>query len=103
MEIVIEKHKKAGPTLLYDAQWRETLCETLRMICDDVYDYPDKALRENIISKLTKAMEAAGKMAERLAYYEAKYNDTTGNNGANLPLIPNYRENKKRRRARMTK
>src|SRR4051812_30899125 len=103
MENLIEKHRDAKKTLMYDAYWREGICEVLRSIYDDVHDYPDKELKKKITKKLVRSMQMAAKMAERLAYYRETYSDKSGNLGIHLKNIPEYKEIKQKRRARIRK
>jgi len=101
MKQQIEAHRDAKETLMYDAHWKECICETLRSIYDDIHDYPDKKLKSSITKKLVQAMEMASKISERFAYYNQKYGEMeTGHRGKSLKLIPNYQQTKQRRRAR---
>jgi len=91
---------EARRTLIYDTHWKECICETLRVIYDQIQDYPDKELKEKITEHLVTAMVQATKMVNRLAYYRDTYKDETGSSGGNLKLIKNFKEIKKMRQKR---
>lgn len=95
--------KESKRSLIYYAHWKKGICETLRSIYDDIHDYPDKKLKKKITDKLVEAMLMATRMQTRLAYLRDTYNDMSGSQGDYLKLIPEYKQNKLRRKARIKK
>lgn len=71
----LNEREEARRTLIYDTHWKECICETLRLIYDQLHDYPDKELREKITESLVTGMVQATKMVNRLQYYLDTYKD----------------------------
>lgn len=91
---------RARRTLMYQANSHQCICETLRMIYDDVHDLPDKEKVERMRENLVDAVIMAKKMAERLDYYYKTYADKTGHSGKQLVGLQNTNQKLKMRRAR---
>ena len=73
------------------------ICETLRLIYDEIVDMKDKKKRETITKRLADAFMMGKKLTDRLRYYKNKYKDTTGKGGKGLIYIL---DTKKRRNMR---
>jgi len=91
---------RARRTLMYQANSHQCICETLRMVYDDVHDLKDKEKVERIRENLVDAVIMAKKMAERLDYYYKTYADKTGHGGKKLVGLQNTNQKLKIRRAR---
>jgi len=87
----------AKHSLLYGTNNKKHICETLRMICDEIYEMPNN---EKIMELLIDAMEMAKKMQNRLAYYQKTYKDNTGNKAINIIGLTGVRNRAKMRKAR---
>ena len=90
----------ARKSLIYGTNRFRCICETLRLIYDEIYDMKDLELKERITDLLVDAMVMGKKMHQRMAYYKTKYNDTTGHNAKNITRIPGSSARAKMRRAR---
>jgi hypothetical protein len=91
---------RARRTLMYQANSHQCICETLRMVYDDVHDLPNKEKVERMRENLVDAVLMAKKMAERLDYYYRTYADKTGNQGKKLVMLLDTNQKLKIRRAR---
>lgn len=99
--MITEKDLKlARKSLLYKSNSVESICETLRMIADKVYDYPDEKLKEEVIDLLVTAFAMSKKMNARLIYYHDTYNDTTGKAGKGVCYLPGSKERRQMRAER---
>lgn len=70
------QRKEAREGLTRGVNNKRNICETLRMICDEVYDMPEN---EIVMELLVDAYIMAKKMQDRLSYYQKAYKDNTGN------------------------
>ena len=100
MELSELERIRARRTLMYQANSHECICETLRMVYDDVHDLKDKEKVERMRENLVDAVVMAKKMADRLAYYHKTYVDKTGHGGKKLVSLPDTRKKLQIRRAR---
>ena len=91
---------RARRTLMYQANSHRCICETLRMVYDDIHDLPDKEKVDRMRENLVDAVLMAKKMAERLDYYYKTYADKTGKGGKKLVGLQNTNQKLKIRRAR---
>ena len=87
-------------SLIMSTNSRQCICETLRLIYDELHDYPDNVLKEKVVELLVDAMVMAKKMQNRLLYYKKTYNDGTGDDGANLKRLWGAGERRKLRKER---
>jgi hypothetical protein len=91
----------AKKTLIYGTNRFKCICETLRLIYDEIYDMEEGEKKEKITDLLVDAMVMGKKMHQRLEYYKTTYpQDTTGHNAKNLQRIPGSSARAKMRRAR---
>ena len=88
----------AKHSLIFGVNNKKHICETLRLICDEVYDKPGN---EKIMELLIDAMEMAKKMQNRLLYYQKTYNDNTGNKAINIIGLTGVNERCRIRKARV--
>lgn len=93
----IRERRIAEKSLIYRANNKKHICETLRLICDEVYDMPNN---ERIMELLVDAMVMAKKMQNRLAYYQKTYTDNTGNKAINIIGLEGVRARSKMRKSR---
>lgn len=100
MELNELQRIRARRTLMYQANSHQCICETLRMVYDDVHELKDKKKVERIRENLVDAVVMAKKMAERLDYYYKTYADKTGNQGKKLISLQNTAKKLAIRRAR---
>jgi len=96
--------KEAKESLIRGANNKKHICETLRLIYDEVYateitDQNAYSLKE-MEKLLIDAMMMAKKMQQRLSYYQKKYKDNTGNKGKHIGLT-GVRSKSKMRKARI--
>jgi hypothetical protein len=97
-----EKDRRtARKSLMYDCNRYLGICEVLRIIYDLIYDLKNKKLKEEITERLVDGMVMSKKIVDRLMYYKAEYNDTTGHNGKNIKRLWGARRRKKLRRRRL--
>ena len=75
-------------SLIRGTNKNQCICESLRLVYDEIIEMEDKEKKERITEHLVDCMVFAKKMADRLDYYKATYHDTTGSGGSNLPPIP---------------
>jgi hypothetical protein len=93
----LKERKKAFIRLTSEANRYKYICETLRLIYDEVYKIPDNKV---IVELLVDAMMMAKSMQDRLIYYKEKYHDTTGSGGKNIEKLYGVAERKQMRRNR---
>lgn len=110
MEDIDEKARRfARESLIRGVNNKKHICETLRMIYDEVEQYnqnyngslvvpPDY---EKITELLIDAMVMAKKMQDRLSYYQKKYKDNTGNKAINIIGLTGVNKRNKIRKARI--
>ena len=91
---------RARRTLMYQANSHQCICETIRMVYDEVHDMADKEKRTKILNLLIDAVIMAKHMAARLDYYYTTYADKTGGQGKKLVSLPDTRKKLQLRRAR---
>jgi len=100
MELNELERIRARRTLMYQANSHQCICETLRMVYDDVHNLKDKKKVERMRENLVDAVLMAKKMAERLDYYYKTYADKTGNQGKKLVSLIDTNKKLKIRKAR---
>jgi hypothetical protein len=88
----------AKKSLILGTNNKKHICETLRLICDEIYNIENN---ERIIELLIDAMVMAKKMQNRLAYYQKTYNDNTGNKAINVIGLTGVINRAKMRKARV--
>ena len=76
------------------------ICETLRLIYDEIIDMKDKKKKDLITKRLMDAFLMGKKMSDRLHYYYDKYRDKTGKQGKNLIYILGSKARREMRRKR---
>ena len=96
MESVRER-QLARKSLITGTNNKKHICETLRLIYDEVYQLEDNGL---ITELLIDAMVMAKKMQERLSYYQKTYKDNTGNKAIDIVGLAGCRKRSKDRKAR---
>jgi len=77
----------AMDSLIRRTNSHECICEALRLVYDLIDGMEDKELKEKITDRLATAFIMGKKMQDRLAYYQEKYSDDTGNKGSNIKRI----------------
>ena len=87
-------------TILYGVNSHQCICETLRMIYDEVHEMEDKEKRMKTLNLLIDAVIMAKRMSERLDYYYKTYTDKTGHGGKKLVSLPDTSKKLQFRRAR---
>ena len=96
MESVRER-QLAKRSLITGTNNKKHICETLRLIYDEVYQLEDNEL---ITELLIDAMVMAKKMQNRLVYYQKRYKDDTGNKAIDIIGLAGCRNRNKMRKAR---
>lgn len=96
MESLRERHI-AKKSLITGTNNKKHICETLRLIYDEVHGIED---RERITELLIDAMVMAKKMQNRLSYYQKTYKDNTGNKAIDIIGLSGVRNRSKMRKAR---
>ena len=81
---------KARKDLIQGTNNKRNICETLRLVYDEIYEIEVDG-QEDIFESLKKvedllidAMVMAKKMQNRLSYYQKKYKDNTGNKASSI-------------------
>jgi hypothetical protein len=74
----------ARDSLMFHANNKKHLCETLRRVYDYIYELPKGQIRDGATEELIDAMMMAKKMQDRLHYYQNTYHDDTGNKAKNI-------------------
>lgn len=92
--------KRIRKSLIWGANSKQDICETLRFVYDSVYKIEDKELKEQITQRLIDAMIMGKRMADRLWYYKLTYGDTTGKSGNDIGILPEVEKRKLERRSR---
>lgn len=87
----------AKKSLITGTNNKKHICETLRLVYDEIHDMPDN---EKITELLIDAMIMAKKMQNRLSYYQKTYNDNTGNKAVDIVGLSGVRARNKMRKAR---
>ena len=90
----------ARESLIRGANNKKHICETLRMIYDEMYWHFDGQVDERITELLIDAMIMAKKMQNRLAYYQKTYKDNTGNKAQDIVGLTGVRARAEIRKAR---
>jgi hypothetical protein len=91
----------ARKSLIYGTNRFKCICETLRLIYDEIYTLEDSEKKERITELLVDALLMSKKMHQRLVYYKKTYvQDTTGHNAKNLIMLSGNKERAIMRRAR---
>ena len=99
LEETKDKHM-ARKSLMIGANNKKHICETLRLIYDEVYELPDSESKDAMTELLVEALLMAKKMQNRLSYYQKTYKDNTGNKAINIFRIPGSVSRSKKRRLR---
>jgi len=89
--------EEARKSLIQGAYPKKHICETLRLIYDEVYGTDNEVL----IELLVDAVQMAKKMRARLDYYQDTYKDETGSRAKYLVKLPDYEAKKKMRKERV--
>lgn len=95
--------EEARKSLIRGTNNKKHICETLRLIYDEVHDLEhDKYLyaKKIMTELLVDAMVMAKKMQNRLAYYQKTYKDNTGNKAVGLVGLTGVRARARMRKAR---
>jgi hypothetical protein len=87
----------AKKSLITGTNNKKHICETLRLVYDEIHDSPDN---EKITELLIDAIIMAKKMQDRLAYYQKTYKDNTGNKAIDIIGMAGCRARNKMRKAR---
>ena len=87
----------ARKSLIQGTNNRKHICETLRLIYDEVHDTPDN---ECITELLIDAMGMAKKMQDRLSYYQKTYRDNTGGKAIDIIGLTGVRNRSRMRKLR---
>ncbi len=90
----------ARRSLLYRSNSNDSICETLRLIADKIYDCQNPELKKAVMPLLIKAFAMSKKMNARLIYYHNTYKDNTGKAGKGSCFLPNSRANRRMRAER---
>jgi len=77
------------------------ICETLRLVYDEIIDMKNKKKKDLITRRLMDAFMMGKKMSDRLNYYFEKYGDKTGKQGKNLIYIYDSKARRNMRRQRI--
>lgn len=78
--------------LMREANVYKCICETLRLIYDDVYYWRSKDRKDRVTELLIDAMIMAKKMASRLSYYKEKYKEQSGSSGSSIPMLTDNKQ-----------
>jgi hypothetical protein len=92
--------EEARDILMYHANNKKHLCETLRMVYDYVYELPDSQEKTDMTELLIDAMLMGKKMQDRLSYYQKTYKDNTGNKAEHIIGLTGVRNRAKMRHER---
>jgi len=95
--INVADREEAREGLVRGANNKKNICETLRMINDEVYGMPDT---ERITELILDAFIMGKKMQNRLSYYQKKYKDNTGNKAKDIEGLEGVNERARMRKAR---
>ena len=87
----------AKKSLITGTNNKKHICETLRLVYDEIHDLPDN---EKITELLIDAIIMAKKMQDRLSYYQKTYKDNTGNKAIDIIGMAGCRARNKMRKAR---
>lgn len=91
----------ARKSLMLEANNKKHICETLRMIYDEVYELPDSDSKTTMTELLIDAITMAKKMQNRLYYYQKEYSDNTGNKADHIIGLQGVRARAKKRKERV--
>ena len=89
--------KEARRSLIQGVNNKKHICETLRMIYDEV----EGTSNNKVVELLVDAMLMAKKMQDRLSYYQKTYKDNTGNKASNIIYLTGIRERNRIRKKRI--
>jgi hypothetical protein len=87
-------------SLKYHTNNKKHICETIRMIYDQVYNLPESESKTIMTELLVDSMQMAKKMQNRLYYYQKTYKDATGQLGSEFVSITGTRSRSKMRHDR---
>src|SRR3990167_9961838 len=109
MENISRSREMAKRSLFFETNNKKQICETLRLIYDEIEKLKDNSnfvdplgemeKIEKITEFLIDAMEMAKKMQYRLSYYQKTYKDNTGNKAINIIGLTGVKERSQMRRA----
>lgn len=91
----------AFESLTKGANNKKAICETLRMIYDEVWFKIPKEERGEVTELLVDALIMAKKMQHRLSYYQKTYKDNTGNKAKDIIGLTGVRARAKMRQERV--
>jgi hypothetical protein len=100
LPMTAKQKKWAKKNLIRGTNRHLCICETLRLIYDEIIDMEDEKKKELITKRLIDAFMMGKKMSDRLHYYKEKYDDKTGKGGQGLIYIM---DTKKRRAMRSSR
>ena len=92
--------RRAKKSLMYQANSYQTICETMRLIYDEIHDMPQTKWKEKITDLLIDGMIIGKKMQNRLIYYHQTYKDTSGSGGSNIGRLKGSKKRSRMRKAR---
>lgn len=93
--------ESARESLIRGTNNKKHICETLRLIYDEVERLGlNPFTLADITELLVDAMVMAKKMQNRLAYYQKTYKDNTGNKGSDIVGLTGVRDRAKTRQKR---
>ena len=95
-----ERHT-ARKSLILGTNNKKHICETLRLTYDEIHELPDSESKDRATELLIDAMVMAKKMQGRLAYYQKRYKDNTGNKAIHVVGLVGVRNRSKMRKARV--
>src|SRR3990167_6212432 len=81
---MIKTREDVKRSLLSKMNLVKGICETLRLIYDEIDNLENKEKKNRVTELLIDAFIMAKKMDDRLGYYKTTYGDTTGHSGRNL-------------------
>ena len=96
----IRKRRRERKSLIYATNRWQTICETQRLVYDEIHDMPDSEWKEKIINYLVDSMIIGKKMQSRLIYYKETYEDFSGSSGGNIRRLRDSVQRKNMRKAR---
>ena len=96
----IRKRRRERKSLIYSTNRWQTVCETQRLIYDEIHEMPDSEWKERIINYLVDSIIIGKKMQSRLSYYKETYEDFSGSSGGNIRRLKDNGKRDKMRKAR---
>lgn len=96
----LNKRRRARKSLIYATNRYQTICETMRLIYDEIHSMPDSEWKEKIVNYLVDGIIIGKKMQSRLIYYKNKYEDFSGSSGGNIRCLKDSIKRGEMRQAR---